>query len=51
MNNLLKAINMIIASIFLSMLSYILNCWGVVMIYLLVRIIFDLEEIKDENNK
>ena len=51
MNNLLKRIDMIIASIFLSMLSYISNCWGVVMIYLLVRIIFDLEEIKNENNK
>lgn len=51
MNNLLKTIIMIIASIFLSMLAYVLDSWGTVIIYLLVKIIFYLEEIKDENNK
>lgn len=48
MNSILKMIVIIITCVLLSMLAYVLDSWGTVIIYLLVNIIFELEEIKDD---
>lgn len=48
MNSILKMIVIIIMCVLLSMLAYVLDSWGTVIIYLLVKIIFELEEMKDE---
>lgn len=48
MNSILKMIVIIITCVLLSTLAYVLDSWGTVIIYLFVKIIFELEEMKDE---
>ena len=48
MNSILKMIVIIITCVLLSMLAYVLDSWGTVIIKKIDKIIFELEEMKDE---